>query len=99
MLGELAVNAAICQPLERETILANPILLKGYAIAGGSRSIERVDLSNDGGATWVQARLLEDQHPWAWRFWQSPLKFKKGYCQVVTQAWNSAGPGKNPLCQ
>lgn len=91
MLGEVFVNSVICQPLEGETILANPILVEGYAIAGENRRIERVELSTDGGATWVQAKLLESQHPWAWQFWQSQLELKKDSCEIIVRAWDSAG--------
>lgn len=91
MLGELFVNSAICNPLEGERILTNPILVEGYAIASGSHSIERVELSNDGGATWVQAKLLESPSPWAWRFWQSQLELNKGSSQIIVRAWDSAG--------
>ena len=91
MLGELFVNSAICNPLEGEKILTNPILVEGYAIASGSHSIERVELSNDGGTTWLRAELLESPSPWAWRFWQSQLELNKGSSQIIVRAWDSAG--------
>jgi sulfite oxidase len=100
MLGELFVNSAICNPLEGEKILTNSILVEGYAIASGdaqsatasgSHSIERVELSNDGGTTWVQAELLESLSPWAWRFWQSQLELNKGCSQIIVRAWDCAG--------
>lgn len=90
MLGELFVNSAICHPLEGEKILANPILVKGYATASGTHSIERVELS-DGGTTWVRAELLESPSPWAWRFWQSQFELNKGSSQIIVRAWDSAG--------
>jgi hypothetical protein len=31
-----------------------PYVIRGYAMAGGGRRIERVDLSLDGGFTWVR---------------------------------------------
>ncbi|MFQ5796713.1 MAG: molybdopterin-dependent oxidoreductase [Candidatus Bipolaricaulia bacterium] len=90
MLGELSVNAVICQPLEGETIPASPTLVQGYAIAGGGRPIERVDLSIDEGETWVMADLLEDDHPWTWRFWEANLELKPGPYQIIARAWDSA---------
>ncbi len=91
MLGELFVNSAICNPLEGEKILTNSILVEGYAIASGSHSIERVELSNDEGTTWVRAELLDSPSPWAWRFWQSQLELNKGCSQIIVRAWDSAG--------
>jgi hypothetical protein len=59
---------------------------RGYALAGGGRGIERVDLSVDGGKTWLEAVRLprehfpgEDHDPqrpnWAWVLWE--LKYIK----------------------
>src|SRR5215204_1467256 len=42
MLGELSVNSVICQPADEETLPAGPISVRGYAITGGERSVERV---------------------------------------------------------
>src|SRR5215207_3016261 len=90
-LGEISVNAAICTPQEGETVQEGPVLVQGYAIAGGERRIERVDLSTDGGQTWVGADLLEDgEHPWAWRFWEARLEIDPGPFQIVVRALDSA---------
>jgi len=92
MLGEISVNAAICRPMEGEALPAGSVLVQGYAIAGGERTIERVDLSTDEGRTWVEANLLEDGegHPWAWRFWEAELQFGPGQHQIVVRALDSA---------
>lgn len=89
-LGELPVNAVICQPPEGETIPAGRVLVRGYAVAGGGRHIERVDLSVDQGLTWVTADLWEEQSPWAWRLWEAKLELRPGPCQIVVRAWDSA---------
>ncbi len=58
-LGEISVNAVTCRPTDGATIQAGLVTLQGYAIAGGGRDIERVDLSPDEGQTWVGATLSE----------------------------------------
>lgn len=51
--------------------------MKGYAVSGGGRGIERVDVSTDGGKTWVEASKSqkagipyisddESSDKWAW---------------------------------
>ncbi|GAO17896.1 hypothetical protein UVI_02030070 [Ustilaginoidea virens] len=58
------------------------VALSGYAFSGGGRSIIRVDVSLDGGASWDQARLLPDcvskngtpspchgHGAWSWKRW------------------------------
>jgi sulfite oxidase len=42
MLGELPVNSVICQSLNEETVPTGPVSIRGYAITGGERSVERV---------------------------------------------------------
>ena len=46
---------------------------QGFAFSGGGRSIVRVDVSTDGGKTWKQADLHQDEakgsRRWAWTLW------------------------------
>ena len=62
----------------------------GYALAGGGRGIERVELSVDGGKKWLEAHRLPkekicaqgldddpDRPQWAWVLWE--LKYIKVY--------------------
>ncbi len=71
-LGEAGLNADVLDPADRATVAAGEVPLSGYAFAGGARGIVRVEFSGDGGQTWRQAELLEDQGRWAWRLWPRP---------------------------
>jgi sulfite oxidase len=42
-LGEAPVNSAICRPAAGDRVPAGPVLVEGWAAAGGERSIERVE--------------------------------------------------------
>lgn len=94
MLGELSVNAIICGPLKHETVPAGDVLVFGFAISGGGRNIERVDVSADDGKTWETAELLAQpgnrEHPYAWRFWRLRVKLEPGEHQLVARAWDAA---------
>lgn len=59
-IHELPVISAICVPGDRSEIDsdAESIAIKGYAYAGGGRQITRVDISTDGGQSWIQADLI-----------------------------------------
>ena len=50
------------------------ISLQGYAYSGGGRRIIRVDVSPDGGRSWRQAELVNDESKgakaWAWCRWK-----------------------------
>lgn len=89
-LGELPVNAVICQPVHGERVSADHVAVRGYAVAGGGRRIERVDLSTDRGETWTTAALLDESHPWTWRLWEAEVSVRPGPCHIVVRAWDSA---------
>ena len=91
MLGEMQVNAAICEPGEGEALRAGPVAVRGYAVAGGGRRVERVDVSADEGGTWTQAELGEGaEEPWAWTFWEANIELGPGEHRVVARAVDSS---------
>jgi H+/Cl- antiporter ClcA/DMSO/TMAO reductase YedYZ molybdopterin-dependent catalytic subunit len=89
-LQEVALNADFLYPDDHAFVPAGTARVGGYALAGGTRAISRVDVSPDGGLTWTQAELLEDQGPWAWRLWQADLKLEAGERELIARAWDSA---------
>ncbi|KAJ7542015.1 hypothetical protein O6H91_10G085600 [Diphasiastrum complanatum] len=59
------------------------VTIQGYALSGGGRGIERVDVSIDGGKTWLEAKRYQKQRgdlyssdtdndceKWAWVLWE-----------------------------
>lgn len=90
-LGEISLNAVICSPSDGAPVQAGSVLFQGYAVAGGGRIIERVDLSTDEGQSWSGAKLMEGEgHLWAWRFWEATLDLEPGEHQIVVRALDSA---------
>ncbi|MBV9453395.1 MAG: molybdopterin-dependent oxidoreductase [Rubrobacter sp.] len=90
MLGEMSVNSVICQPTDGGTVPAGQTSLRGYAITGGDRSVQRVDVSIDGGKSWVAAELQEGNEPWTWRFWEASVDLEPGQYEIVARAWDAA---------
>jgi sulfite oxidase len=87
-LGEVSVGSALCRfaadaPRGR-------VLLEGYALAGGSRTVERVDVSLDDGETWAIAALSGPAEPGVWRLWRSEVEVRPGPNEAVVRAWDSA---------
>ncbi|PSS35295.1 Sulfite oxidase [Actinidia chinensis var. chinensis] len=93
---DFPVQCAICS-LEDVTIV-NPgkITIKGYAVSGGGRGIERVDLSIDGGKTWVEATRYQNagipyiaddmsSDKWAWVFFEANADIPKS-AEIVAKA-------------
>ena len=67
----------------RRFVDPGPCRLEGRAWSGRG-AVERVEVSADGGATWLEADLEPDPDPWAWRGWAA--------------TWEPAGPGDHELC-
>jgi sulfite oxidase len=89
MLGELSLTSVICTPGADARLPAGCVRVAGYAMAGGGRTVERVELSADGGASWRQAELGQAE-PWAWRLWHATLELAPGPAQLAVRAWDSA---------
>ncbi|HEX2222678.1 MAG TPA: molybdopterin-dependent oxidoreductase [Thermoanaerobaculia bacterium] len=92
MLGELSVSSVITSPLEGAELPAGAVTVQGWAMAGGGRTVARVDLSTDGGRTWTVAALQPDSRsgPWSWRLWEGRLELAPGAHEIVCRAWDSA---------
>jgi sulfite oxidase len=59
-IHEMPISSAICEPAPGTKIPISDgyVAVKGWAWSGGGQAVIRVDLSPDGGKTWVAARLL-----------------------------------------
>jgi sulfite oxidase len=89
-LGLVALNSDVLSPADGETVAAGRVELRGYAFAGGERSVERVDVSLDGGVHWAQAELLDDLGRWAWRHWRIIVDLAPGEHEIIVRAWDSS---------
>jgi DMSO/TMAO reductase YedYZ molybdopterin-dependent catalytic subunit/glyoxylase-like metal-dependent hydrolase (beta-lactamase superfamily II)/rhodanese-related sulfurtransferase len=89
-LGETPVNAVICEPGQDAVVNGPRVLARGYALTGGTREIERVEITLDRGATFTTARLLDQHHPGAWRRWETELELDPGVHELAVRAWDSA---------
>jgi DMSO/TMAO reductase YedYZ molybdopterin-dependent catalytic subunit len=88
---------------------AGPVTLTGRAWAGGV-GVARVEVSTDGGATWLEAQLEPEVSPYTWRGWSFPWEARpgryvlcvratdtQGQAQPLTQPWNFQGMGNNTV--
>lgn len=90
-LGAVAFNADFLRPDDGAVLPAGPTEVTGYAFAGDDRGIARVDVSLDGGDSWVQADLDQQLSPWAWRHWRTTLDLPAGDVGVTARAWDTSG--------
>ena len=90
MLYELPVNAVICEPTGEAKLAAGSIILRGYAMGGG-RSIERVEVTADGGRAWTRAEFEHPgDEPWSWTLWTAKLRLPSGDHEIAVRAWDAA---------
>ncbi|HEY2602122.1 MAG TPA: molybdopterin-dependent oxidoreductase [Thermoleophilaceae bacterium] len=81
-LSELPVNSVTCEVKDG--------VARGYALTGGQRRVERVEVSLDGGATWQRADLIGDGRPGSWQLWEARLGDTGGASELVVRAFDSA---------
>jgi sulfite oxidase len=83
-LQELNVQSAICEPVHKSNVDATkPLVIRGYAMGGGGRSVQRVEVTLDNGKTWHFADVFRFQAPhgnagsldrdWSWCLWSLKL--------------------------
>jgi hypothetical protein len=74
----------------RRTLAAGRHVLEGRAWSGLG-TVERVDVSCDGGATWAAAALGEPAGLWAWRRWGLDWEAVPGEHELLSRATDSTG--------
>ncbi len=90
-IDAMPLTSAICRPAEGAMLDAGRVALQGYAVAT-ARAVARVDVSADGGRTWVQAELAHDPAaPWSWTLWRIEMDLPRGRHELAVRAWDSAG--------
>ena len=100
-IQEYPVQAAICSPVDgtKVDVSEGEVTVRGYALSGGGRGIERLDITLDGGRTWHAAQLYAEPQPygrqWAWNIWEAvvplPSSAKAGQTvEVAVKATDTA---------
>jgi DMSO/TMAO reductase YedYZ molybdopterin-dependent catalytic subunit len=69
-LTEMQVKAQIARPAQGEVVPANSSVRVHGAAWTSDGEITKVELSTDGGATWVEVKMLGESEPNAWRLWE-----------------------------
>jgi sulfane dehydrogenase subunit SoxC len=73
------------------TVEPGPCTIRGRAWSGLGR-IERVEVSDDGGTSWIDARLGPEPSRWAWRSWEWDWEpVESGEYELCCRATDAAG--------
>ncbi|VAH98511.1 unnamed protein product [Triticum turgidum subsp. durum] len=104
IINELNTNSVITTPGHDEILPINAFTtqraytMKGYAYAGGGKKIIRVEVTLDGGETWMLCTLDIPEKPnkygryWCWCFWSVDVEVLDllGAKEVAVRAWDQA---------
>jgi DMSO/TMAO reductase YedYZ molybdopterin-dependent catalytic subunit len=103
------VRALITEPSDNGVITSGELAVRGVAWSGAA-TIERVDVSVDGGP-WQEARLIGDRQRHSWQWWElltrvtdpGPISLRAratdlaGRTQPDVAPWNPHGYGNNAI--
>ncbi|XP_078444502.1 nitrate reductase [NADH] 1-like [Wolffia australiana] len=104
MVNELNINSVITTPGHDEILPINSFTsqrtytMRGYAYAGGGKRVTRVEVTLDGGETWIQCEIDLIERPnkygkyWCWCFWSVEVEVPDllGAKEVAVRAWDVA---------
>jgi sulfite oxidase len=86
---EYGISSVICSPRSGAEVPAGRLKVRGYALS--PVPLGRVQVSSDGGATWVDAAFEGRETPWSWRLWQAEVEVAKGARVLAVRATDSRG--------
>ena len=89
-ITEMVVNSLITSHRDGAKVKAGKVTVSGIAWDGGY-GIRTVEVSTDGGKTWIRATLGQDLGRFAFRPWSFELTAKHGKNTVMANATNKIG--------
>ena len=100
----MPVTSAICEPRDGARLPpgSSSVTVKGFAWSGGGRAITRVDVSSDGGRSWLPTEIVarpDDASPsqsrsWGWTLWTAevPVPAPAAAAAACSSAPSAAAP-------
>ncbi|KAJ4760150.1 Nitrate reductase [Rhynchospora pubera] len=104
IINELNINSVITTPGHDEILPINalttqrPFTMRGYAYSGGGKKVTRVEVTLDGGETWLVCTLDIQEKPnkfgkyWCWCFWSVEVEVLDLLAakEVSVRAWDES---------
>jgi sulfite dehydrogenase len=88
---EMGVKSWVNMPNADRSVKAGTVYVTGVAM-GGTTGVRRVEVSSDGGKTWLDAAFVgPDLGRFAWRQFAVPLRMAPGNYVVTSRATDAAG--------
>ena len=94
IIQAMPVKSLITTPATGQETSDKRIEVRGHAWAG-DRKVDRVEVSVDFGASWVEAGLDAPVNDYAWQNWRAEVEFPQaGYYEIWARATDSEGVGQ-----
>ncbi len=89
----MPLNSAICLPKSGSSQKPGQMFVSGYALPPGSpgTTIAKVEVSVDGGDTWLRAKITSPVRENCWVLWQAKVPVHVGFNGLVVHATDSNG--------
>mmetsp|Transcript_14498 Transcript_14498/g.25496 ORF Transcript_14498/g.25496 Transcript_14498/m.25496 type:complete len:399 (-) Transcript_14498:66-1262(-) len=94
-LYDISINSVVFDPPTKTPAVKGSLPVRGYAYCGGGRPVHRVELSLDGGMTWIQSKfsnkhLTSAGRMYAWVWWEAVIDFDPAHHrELVVRAWDA----------
>lgn len=106
-LTELEVNCLIAEPAAGDVVTSGPARVRGVAYSGGDAAVARVEVSGDGGESWIEAHLDspadataagDSSRRWTWRIFSCDVdvRFDDDAGVIIARAFDDFGAEQPP---
>jgi len=85
------IKSVIFSPLPEDKPKAGAVTITGVAFNDGEAKITSVEVSSDGGKSWVNADIKTPQSPWAWNHFSAKGKLVAGKNVLMCRATDALG--------
>jgi len=85
------IKSVIFSPLPDDGAKAGAVEITGVAFNDGMAKITKVEVSADGGASWMDSTIQPPESPWAWYHWSAKATLKSGTNVLMCKATDAQG--------
>lgn len=88
---QFPLNSVICSLQPNEQVQAGEVDVAGYAYPQGDPgvTVRRVQVSADGGKSWINANLTSPVQAYCWVLWKARIPVKQGATAILVRAIDS----------
>ncbi len=89
----MPLNSAICTPTAGAALKPGRVEVVGYALPPGvpGVSIRKVEVSGDGGRSWIEAKLTSPASEFCWQLWSAEITANSATKELIVRAIDSRG--------